>query len=467
MPSKIQISKLLKMSSLFKFGNKADLKAKLSTSNFKKHICIIGNGIAGITAARHIRKYSDYQITVISSESKYFYSRTALMYIYMGQMKFAHTMPYEDWFWAKNRIDLVCDSVINVNFDKKEIILNTSTPISYDKLIIATGSKYNTFNWPGQSLEGVSGLYSIQDLEKIERFTKNIKVATIVGGGLIGIELAEMLLSRNIEVNFMVRENHFWSNVLPKNEGKLIEKEISKHKVNLLLNNELAEILGGENNAVKAVKTISGDIFESQFVGLTVGVSPNISFLQNTALHTNKGVYVNEYLETNLPNVYAIGDCAEHLNPTDGRKPVEQIWYSGKKMGETVAKTIGGNKTKYEPGIYYNSAKFFDLEYSVYGEISAESHNFSQENHLIENINTFYWENNQADKCFRINYQAKTGAIIGIHTIGIRLRANICLTWIENKININTVISELEMANFEPEFSRKYLKDIKQSISNI
>lgn len=416
-----------------------------------KHICIIGNGIAGITAARHIRKLSDYKITVISSESKHFYSRTALMYIYMGQMKYEHTKPYEDWFWAKNRIDLVHNFVEKVDFERKEIHLKSSESIIYDNLIIATGSQSNKFGWPGQDLEGVSGLYSIQDLEYIEKTTQNIKNATIVGGGLIGIELAEMLVSRKIEVNFLVRESHFWSNVLPESEGRIIETEIRKHGVNLLLNNELAGIIGDEYGKVKAVKSSSGEVFECQFVGLAAGVSPNITTFQNTALEINKGILVDEYLQTNIPNVYAIGDCAEHQNPQEGRKSLEQIWYTGKIMGETLAKTICGTKTKYEPGIFYNSAKFFDLDYSVYGSLPAT---------LSENIESFYWENEKKNKCFRINYEQETGVIIGIHAIGFRLRAKACLDWIANKTNYKTTLKELEQANFEPEFSKNYFKEI-------
>jgi NAD(P)H-nitrite reductase large subunit len=417
----------------------------------EKHICIIGNGIAGITAARNIRKLSDHKITVISSESKYFYSRTALMYVYMGHMKLEHTKPYEDWFWAKNRIDLVFDLVTDIDFKNNEINLKDTKPIVYDQLIIATGSKPNKFGWPGQDLDSVAGLYSLQDLEKIENCTKNINEATIVGGGLIGIELAEMLVSRKIKVNFLVRESYFWSNVLPENEGRIIEREIAKHGVNLMLNCELSEIIGDENGKVKAVKTKSGETINNQFVGLTVGVSPNISFLQNTDLQVNKGIFVDEYFQTNIPNVYAIGDCVEHKNPPIGRKSIEQIWYTGKIMGETLAKTICGTKTKYEPGIFYNSAKFFEIDYSVYGEILPDKK---------ANINTYYWENEKGNKCLRINYNTESEQITGIHALGIRLRAKTCLEWIENKTNFKTVISEIEKANFEPEFSKYYLKQI-------
>ena len=155
------------------------------------HIAIIGNGISGITAARYIRKLSEHKITVISSESDHFFSRTALMYIYMGHMRFEDTKPYEDWFWEKNRINLKKGFVKKVNHQDNEILFTKGEKMKYDKLILATGSASNKFGWPGQDLEAVHGMYSLQDLEAMEKYSEGLKCAVIVGGGLIGIEMAE------------------------------------------------------------------------------------------------------------------------------------------------------------------------------------------------------------------------------------------------------------------------------------
>ena len=185
------------------------------------HIVIIGNGIAGITAARHIRKLSpasqsggEHRITVISGETDHFFSRTALMYIYMGHMRFEDTKPYEDWFWEKNRIDLVNGWVEKVDTRNKKLLFDDNREISYDKLLIASGSKSNKFGWPGQDLDGVQGLYSFQDLEAMEHYSENLKRAVIVGGGLIGIEMAEMFHTRHIPVSVKMpsRLIHFIEN---------------------------------------------------------------------------------------------------------------------------------------------------------------------------------------------------------------------------------------------------------------
>ncbi|MFM7431141.1 MAG: NAD(P)/FAD-dependent oxidoreductase, partial [Flammeovirgaceae bacterium] len=311
-----------------------------------KHIVIIGNGISGITAARHVRKQTNHRITVISSETEHFFSRTALMYVYMGHMKFEHTKPYEDWFWKKNKIDLLKDHVQKINTTEKTIQLQSGNHIRYDSLLIAAGSKPNKFGWPGQNLKGVQGLYSYPDLQLMEENTKGITQAVIVGGGLIGIEMAEMLISRKIAVTFLVRENDFWDNVLPKQEASLISRHIRSHHVNLQLATELKEIVGDNSGRVQAIVTNKGEQIPCQFVGLTVGVSPNIDFLKESGIETKRGILVNEFLETNVPDVFALGDCVERKHELPGRRTVEQVWYTGRMMGEVVAQTIAGQKTK-------------------------------------------------------------------------------------------------------------------------
>ena len=142
-----------------------------------EHIVILGNGISGITTARHIRKRSDKKITVISAESDYFFSRTALMYVYMGHMQWNHLKPYEDWFWKKNRIDLKTGWVQQIDFAQKTLHFKNGETLDYDKLVLATGSIPNKFGWEGENLEGVQGLVSKQDLELLEKNTKNCKIS--------------------------------------------------------------------------------------------------------------------------------------------------------------------------------------------------------------------------------------------------------------------------------------------------
>ncbi len=412
-----------------------------------EHIVIIGNGISGVTAARHIRKNSDKQITIVSAETDYFFSRTALMYVYMGHMKFEHTQPYESWFWKKNKIELKKGFVKTVDSKNKTLHFANGDTLQYDKLIIATGSKPNKFGWPGQELNGVMGMYHKQDLDNLEKYApdnKACKRAVIVGGGLIGIELVEMLHSRNIPVTFLVREQSFWNGVLPKGESEMINREIKKNHIDLRLGVNLKEIKSDKNGNVKSIVIAeTGEEIECNVVGLTAGVSPNVDFLKNSDLEIGSGVKVNRFLETNLKDIYAIGDCAEQHEVIGSRRSIEAVWYTGRMMGETLAQTICGNRIEYKPGHWFNSAKFIDIEYQTYGWVWAQTK---------ENEARFYWEHKDGNKCIHLNYDKNTREFIGINNFGIRMRHDFFDRVLNEKRSVDYVLEHLADANFDPEF---------------
>ncbi|HBI40726.1 MAG TPA: FAD-dependent oxidoreductase [Tenacibaculum sp.] len=425
-----------------------------------EHVVIIGNGISGITAARHIRKLSDKKITIISSETKYFFSRTALMHVYMGHMKFEHTQPYESWFWRKNNIDLKKGTVTKIHPLAKKIQFDNDEIMTYDKLIIATGSKPNKFGWSGQDAKGVFGMYHKQDLEKLEKYApdnKKCKRAVIIGGGLIGIELAEMLHSRNIPVTFLVRESSFWNSVLPKGESAMINREILENHIDLRLGVNLKEIKTDTNGKAKSVIIAeTGEEIECNVVGLTAGVSPNVDFLRDSDIEIGRGVKVNRFLETSVPNIYAIGDCAEQHEPIGERRAIEAVWYTGRMMGETVAQTICGNKLEYKPGHWFNSAKFIDIEYQTYGWVWAKTR---------ENEARFYWEHESGKKCIHINYDKNTRKFIGINTFGIRMRHEFFDRVLTNGETVDHVLEHLADANFDPEFYKLHEPEIVQKFN--
>ncbi|MBU2939144.1 FAD-dependent oxidoreductase [Lacinutrix sp. C3R15] len=428
-----------------------------------EHIVIIGNGISGVTAARHIRKNSDKKITIISAETKHFFSRTALMYIYMGHMKYEHTKPYEDWFWEKNRIALKQGFVKTVDTDNKTLHFQEGDSVTYDKLIIATGSKPNKFGWPGQDLKGAQGLYSKQDVDNLEIYAPNNKVckrAVIVGGGLIGIELAEMLNSRNIPVTFLVRETSFWNGVLPEGESQMINRHIKNHHIDLRLNTNLKEIVADENGNVKSIIIEeTGEEIACNVVGLTAGVTPNIDFLKTSKIELGRGVLVNRFLETNIPDVYAIGDCAEQHKAIGNRRPIEAVWYTGRMMGETLAQTICGNKREYKPGHWFNSAKFLDIEYQTYGWVFGSRGKPEYEKH-------FHWKHEDDTKCITVAYHKDTNLFLGINTFGIRMRHETFDTWLTQKRDVAYVINHLAEANFDPELYSHYETAIQTAFNN-
>lgn len=374
----------------------------------------------------------------------------------MGHMKFENIKPYEDYFWKKNRLELVFDYVESIDPDQKKLVCKSGNKIDYDILIIATGSKPNSLEWPGKKVPGVQGLVSLQDLELMEKNTKNVKEAVIVGGGLIGIEMAEMLRTRNIHVTMLVREKSFWDAVLPKEESAMVNGHIREHGVDLQLNDELKEIVSSETGSVSKIITTTGKEIPCQFVGVAIGVAPNIQFIKGSAIKTRRGVLVNEYFETNIRDVYAIGDCAEFEPSMSGRKPIEQLWYTGRMHGETLALTLCGQKTAYKPGPWFNSAKFFDIEYQVYGEINPVKKNDEEQ---------FYWEHKDGKKAIRIAFNKESKKLLGIVVMGIRYRHEVCDRWIRSGTLINEVLKELKKANFDPELFKKYEDEIIEKFS--
>ncbi|NJW54850.1 FAD-dependent oxidoreductase, partial [Salinimicrobium oceani] len=155
---------------------------------------------------------------------------------------------------------------------------------------------------------------SKQDLELLEENTKNCRGAVIVGGGLIGVELAEMLHTRKIPVTMLIRETAFWQNALPVKDAQFISRHIESHGIALKHETEIKQI-SGTNGRVNSIETTLGEEIGCDLLGISVGVKPNIDFLKGSEIETDRGILVDPFLKTNIRDVYAIGDCAQHREP--------------------------------------------------------------------------------------------------------------------------------------------------------
>ena len=412
------------------------------------HVAIIGNGIAGITTARELRKRRpDCRITVVSGESDHHYSRPALMYVFMGHLRYRDTKPYEDSFWPKNRIELLRAWVRRIDVARKRLELDSGENLEWDRLVIATGSAWNRFGWPGQGLAGVQGLVSLQDLELLERNVAGARRAVIVGGGLIGIELAEMLHSRGIAVTFLVRESTYWGTILPAEESAIVNRVIRDAGIDLRLSTRLKEIVDDGRGRVGAVVTDRGERIECQLVGLTAGVSPNLSVLEGSGIPAGRGVLVDRSFRTAVPGVFAAGDCAE-IRMDDGVNRVEQLWYTGRMHGEVLGRVLAGEEALYERGIWFNSAKFLDLEYQTYGLV----------NRSVPGEKSLYWQSGDGLHALRLVYTDES--VVGFDALGIRYRHRTCERWIQEKRKVEYVMANLPEANFDPEFFRRHERDM-------
>jgi NAD(P)H-nitrite reductase large subunit len=241
---------------------------------------------------------------------------------------------------------------------------------------------------------------------------------------------------------------------LPAQESELINKHIKEHHIDLRLSTNLKEIKSDANGKVKSIVIEeTGEEIPCDVVGLTAGVTPNIDFIKDSGIETKRGVLVNRFLETNIADVYAIGDCAEQHEAIGQRRNIEAVWYTGRMMGETVAQTICNKKTAYKPGHWFNSAKFLDIEYQTYGWVFSERS--KQENETY-----FQWQHPTDNICITISFDKNTNKFLGINTFGIRMRHEIFDKWLTENQSIEHVLEYLADANFDPEFYKLYEAEI-------
>jgi len=409
-----------------------------------RSIVIIGNGIAGITAARHIRKHSRDSVTIISAESPYHFSRPALMYLYMGSLSFDHCKPYPDNFWKDNDLTLVHEYVEAIVPSQTVVRLSSGRDIYYDELIIATGSVARRLPFDTGDISGMLSFISLDDVARLERELNSSSKVLIVGGGLIGVELAEMMRSRGIDSMMVVRESSYWGNYLPSEESSIITRHLREKNVTVLYGREIKDCLQ-ENGRLTHCITNHNEIIACTHCIVAIGVRPNIGVCSESGIVTSQGIVTDEYFRTSVPNVYAIGDCAEICFP-DGTRSIEPLWYAGRRHGETVAQTICGSPRAYSKGIWFNSAKFFDVEFQEYGEKRSTY--------------SLFYEFPDGRRSIRIVYDAER-RVRGFMVLGVRYRHKVCEQWITEGASMDDIILRLEEANCDPEFTDRHESAIR------
>ncbi|MGA1773765.1 MAG: NAD(P)/FAD-dependent oxidoreductase, partial [Flavobacteriaceae bacterium] len=375
--------------------------------------------------------------------------------------------PYERGVWNNSPINRIRGRVTALDRTAKQLkiegLSSGTLLLNYDILVIATGSKPRFLDWPNAHLKGVSGLYHLTDLEKIESYTqshKHCKNALVVGGGLIGVELAEMLHSRKIDVKMLIREPLFWSSVLPDSDALLVQKHLESRGVEVVANTEVKGFLTHDGKRVSGVELSDNSQLEAQFVGVSIGVQPHIYFLEESGLELGQGILVNEHLQTSDKSIFAIGDCAELRQSDPKRRALEAVWYVARQMADALSKHLIDGPFTYVQGHWFNSAKFFDLEYQTYGQVSNSAKRKNSEQH-------FHWHNTKMTKGLTLAYEAHSRLFLGVNAFGIRLKQSVFEHWLDQSASIDTVVEQLETAHFDTEFSKNYTKELKHAfVSN-
>jgi NADPH-dependent 2,4-dienoyl-CoA reductase/sulfur reductase-like enzyme len=430
-------------------------------------IVIIGNGVAGVTCALKLRELNpSCEILIVGKESEYFFSRTALMYVLMNQLNRQDLEPYEREVYLNKRIELLKAEVTDIDAGKKTITVGEKTALPYDALVLATGARPNFFPWRGLEPEaakstgesdetsGIVHFVSMQDLGVCESLIQSTRKAVVIGGGLIGIELAESLRHRGIEVVFLVREKTFWPVALGEEESEIVASEAKKHGVNLILNDELLEVEKDSQGRVSKIKTAKGLSIDCNLLGICIGVRPNVDFLKKaaTAPKIRTGIVVNEYLQTSLPDVYACGDCAEICvlgdngfhSSEDVRGIVELFWYSAKRQGERVAENICLQPRAYRPPTFFNSSKFFSVEYTTVGDYTT----------AVNADASLVVRGNRRNSMLRILFNKDSRRIQAINILGARVDHEQIMHWIESGLSVESCLQRFKETQFDVEFGR-------------
>lgn len=417
-----------------------------------EHIVIVGNGVAGATAALKARERSDAEITLVSGESPYFFSRTALMYVLMGQMERRDLEPFERASWSAKGIRRVQLRATGLDAKARTLGLSDGSSLTWDKLLLATGSLPREMPLGSASkVDGVVNLVSMQDLDACERWIPSTRQAVVIGGGLIGVELVECLLHHGVRTTFLVREPWYWPAALCEEEGEMIAASMRHHGVDLRLGVEAASLEVDDAGRVRAVKLSDGSALDAQLVGGCIGVVPAVGWLREVATPPTigRGVVVDEELRTSLPGVWCAGDCAE-VPLGGGETRVEQIWYSAKRQGALAGANMTGRASPYRPPTYFNSAKLFDVEYTTVGELRE----------VPEGAESVYRRHPTKAMSQRIVHHQ--GRVLGFNMLGSRWDHAVLSQWVDEARSLSWVTRRLAEAQFDVEFGRAPLGEFEE-----
>ena len=408
---------------------------------------IVGNGVAGVTAALGLRaRDPQASITLISGEADYFFSRTALMYAFMDRLTRRDLEPYERGVFAAQRIERARGWVKDLDANARTITLDSGRRLSWDRLLIATGSRPRRPQWQGleRVRTGQVHFVSMQDLEACEAAVRRGEKAVVVGGGLIGIELVECLHWAGMEVSFLIREPWYWPVALSDAESSMVIAHLRHRGVHVVTGETVAAVETDERGAVTAVVTEANQRFECQLLGISIGVEPAIEWLRAVATppRLNRGIVVDGEFRTSLGDAFAAGDCAE-IERHGHAAVVEQLWYSAKRQGRLAAQAMLGDAVQYEPPIFFNSSKFFEIEYTAVGRFTRT-------------MREFYYRYEGRDASLRM--AEENGAVKAFNMLGSRWDHKVLEGWVREHRSLEDVMNRLHEAQFDVEFGRLDLR---------
>jgi len=403
-----------------------------------KQFIIIGNSAAGIACAEAIRQRDkESKIVVISDEDYPSYCRCLISYYLAGDVKEDKILYRPESFYKENNIELLLNKKVSrVDPKKNHIICEDKTQLSYDSLLIATGSTPKFPQMSGIKKRGVFGFRTIKDTKEIEGLLPVTKTACVLGGGLIGLKAAYALSKRKIEVKVIVKSKQVLSQMLDFEAASMLQKKLQENGIEIILGQDAAEVIG--NGDIKAVKLDSGKAIGASLIIVGKGVEPNIDLIKDTEIKFNEGVIANNFLQTNIPNIYTAGDVCESFDMTQGKHTVNALWPVAIEQGKIAGCNIAGDNLNYDGSLAMNSIEFFGLPFISLGiyRTQAGDSSFEELKLMDPKINLYK------------KLILKDNVLIGAILVGDIKQSGIFLRLIRERIKVSSLKDRLLQENF-------------------
>lgn len=330
---------------------------------------IVGAGAAGIAASEAIREQDPAgEILMVSDDPHGYYSRPGLAYYLTGEMSERWLYPFSEEDFARLRLQRLPARVTRLHPGRHEVAVQDGGTLSYDRLLLATGSRAFLPPLSGLGLEGVVKLDDMEDARLILKLARRGRAAVVVGGGITALEIVEGLRARRVKTHYFMRRDRYWSNVLDEAESKIIEHRLKEDGVQMHYHTELAEILG-QRGRVEAVRTQDGRVIQCRMVAIAVGVRPHMELAEGTELQTDRGILADQLLETNIPDIFAAGDVAQVLDPLTGKSAVDTLWNTALAQGRVAGLNMAGKSEAYQKGVPFNVTRLAGLTTTIIGTV--------------------------------------------------------------------------------------------------
>jgi NAD(P)H-nitrite reductase large subunit len=307
---------------------------------------ILGDGVAGSSAAETIREEdSDADVTVITDEGEPLYNRILIKEFAKGKLPEAPISIHDESWYEDRHIDLQLNThVTDVDIDANELRLHDGETIPYDKLLVATGGTPRQLPVENSDADGIHHFWTFQDARRIREHAEDAETGVIVGAGLLGIDLAAICGAQDIETHYLMRGDSWWRHALDPEGAEIIHDAMRELSVypEFGVDTTGFEVEDGE---VVATLTGDGDRYESDFVGVAIGLNFNTEFLQGTEIETDDGVVVDEYMRTDAADVYAAGDITNFYDVILSEHTQNGAWGSAKQQGATAGRAMVADQT--------------------------------------------------------------------------------------------------------------------------